>query len=575
MNLGLRQVATLKQQIIMTPKLQQAIKVLLMPKLELNQFMTQQLEQNPLLEEDEIQTEELEIEDLVGTTELDPDTEWNEPEKSLDREDKEPDIDWDAAFDDMANVSEQTSFHQTDDEDGPQSDVAETQSLHEFLLAQLSVTPLSDIEKAIGEQIIGNLNEDGQLKLPLFVLSSRYKNDLNDVDLSDGLRKVLERHLRQEFLSDEISLSPNSTIIRGDGEGKWKIVDEENRQTYTVRYENDQLEVYNLTLEEIADVVGCDVEHVEEVLEYIQENFEPIGIAFRTVPETMLIQMKVNETHNPVAEEILKNHFEDFMNNQIPRIAQRLDVKIGEVIKAKELIGHFAPYPGRYFSDPTGKYLKNGTNPSRLIIPEVSIKKVSGEYHILTNDDGMPRLRLNPFYMNMLHGQNGALDGETKKWLEQKRTSAIDLISSIIQRRRTIVSVTEAIFEIQADFLEQGTTGLKPLTLKEIAAMAGVHESTVSRVTSNKYVETPQGIFKLKFFFSTDLPTDSGENVSSTIVKDNIKKMIAGENTAKPLSDQAIANALKKQGVHVARRTVQKYREELNILSSSKRKQIW
>jgi RNA polymerase sigma-54 factor len=175
----------------------------------------------------------------------------------------------------------------------------------------------------------------------------------------------------------------------------------------------------------------------------------------------------------------------------------------------------------------------------------------------------------------MLHGQNGALDGETKKWLEQKRTSAIDLISSIIQRRRTIVSVTEAIFEIQADFLEQGTTGLKPLTLKEIAAMAGVHESTVSRVTSNKYVETPQGIFKLKFFFSTDLPTDSGENVSSTTVKDNIKKMIAGENTAKPLSDQAIANALKKQGVHVARRTVQKYREELNILSSSKRKQIW
>ena len=147
MNLGLRQVATLKQQIIMTPKLQQAIKVLLMPQLELNQFMTQQLEQNPLLEEDEVQTEELEIEDLVGTTELDPDTDWNEPEKSLDREDKEPDIDWDAAFDDMANISEQTSIQQTDDEDGPQSDVAQTQSLHEYLLAQLSVTPLSDIEK--------------------------------------------------------------------------------------------------------------------------------------------------------------------------------------------------------------------------------------------------------------------------------------------------------------------------------------------------------------------------------------------------------------------------------------------
>ena len=575
MNLGMRQVATLKQQIIMTPKLQQAIKVLLMPQLELNQFMTQQLEQNPLLEEDEIQTEEFEIEDLLGTTDLDPDTEWNEPEKSLDREDKEPDIDWEAAFDDMVNVSEQASFQRADDEDGPQSDVAGTQSLQEFLLAQLSVTPLSDIEKAIGEQIIGNLNDDGQLKMPLFVLSSKYKDDLDDTNLSDGLRKVLERHLRQELLSDEISLSPNSTIEPSEEEGNWRIVDKENKQTYSVRDDNGRLEVYNLTFEEIADAVDCDVEHVEEVLKYIQVNFEPIGIAFRTVPETMLIQMMVNETHNPVAEAILRNHFEDFMNNQIPRIAQQLDVNIEEVIEAKELIGRLAPYPGRYYSDPTGKYLRNGNNPSRLIIPEVAIKKIGGEYHVLSNDDGMPRLRLNPVYMNMLHGQKREVDGETKKWLEQQRSSAIDLISSINQRRRTIVSVTEAIFKIQADFLEQGTAGLKPLTLKEIAAMAGVHESTVSRVTSNKYVETPQGIYKLKFFFSTDLPTDSGESVSSTTVKDKIKEMIDGENTAKPFSDQAIANALEEEGIHVARRTVQKYREELNILSSSKRKQTW
>lgn len=575
MNLGMRQVANAKQQVIMTPKLQKAIKVLFMPQLELNQFMTQQLEQNPLLEEDEIQTEELEIEDLVGTKELDPDIEWNEPENSLDREDNEPDIDWDAAFDDMANISEQTSFQQTDDQDGLQSDVAGTQSLHEFLLAQLNVTRLSDIEKSIGEQIIGNLNDDGQLKIPLFVLSSKYKNDLDDANLSDGLRKVFERHLCRELLSGEISLSPNSTIVLGEDEGKWKIIDEENKQTYTVRNKNGKLEVYNLTFAEIADAVGCDVEHVEEVLEYIQENFEPIGIAFRTVSESMLIQMKVNKTHNSVAEAILKNHFEDFMNNQIPRIAQRLEVDIEEVIKAKELIGRLAPYPGRYFSDPTGKYLRNGNNLSRLISPEVSIKKISGEYHVFTNEDGMPRLRLNPLYMNMLHGQNGDVDGKTKKWLEQQRSSAIDLISSINQRRRTILSVTEAIFEIQSDFLEQGTAGLKPLTLKEIAAMAGIHESTVSRVTSNKYVETPQGTYKLKFFFSTDLPTDSGENVSSTTVKDKIKEMINGENTAKPLSDQAIANALGGAGIHVARRTIQKYREELNILSSSKRKQVW
>lgn len=215
---------------------------------------------------------------------------------------------------------------------------------------------------------------------------------------------------------------------------------------------------------------------------------------------------------------------------------------------------------------------KDGNNLFQPIIPEVSIKKVGGEYHVHTNDDTIPRLRLNPFYLNMLDGQNREVDSETKKRLEQQRNSAVDLISSINQRRRTIIGVTEAIFKIQADFLEQGTRGLKSLTLKQIAAVAGVHESTVSRVISNKYVETPQGIYKLKFFFSPGLPTNSGEDVSSTSVKDRIKEMIDYEITTNPLSDQAIANALKARGIHIARRTVQKYREELGILSSGKRK---
>ena len=573
MNIGLRQIATLKQQIIMTPKLQQAIKVLLMPRLELNQFLSQQLEQNPLLEEDEIQDEE--IQDLVGTPELDPDTEWNEPAERLDREDKEPDIDWDAAFDDMANVSERTSFQQLHDEDGPQADVAESQSLQEFLCAQLAVTPFSDIEKAIGEQLIGNLNDDGQLKMPLFTLNSDFQHDLKESEFSDNLRKSLERKLRKELFTDETLLSPNTIIVPDVQEDRWQVVDQDNAQTYTIESDNGELGVFNITLKEIADTVGCDVEHVEEVLQYIQDNFEPIGIAFRTIPETMLIQLKAHEIHDATAEAILKTHFDDFMNNQFPRIAQRLKVGIEEIIKAKEVIGRLAPYPGRYFSDPDSKYLSSGNDTSRLIIPEVVIKKIDGKYHVLTNDDGMPRLRLSPFYINMLRSGDSGVDGQTKKWLQQRRSSAIDLISSVNQRRRTIANVTEAIFEIQSDFLEQGTKGLKPLTLKQIAEMADVHESTVSRVTTNKYVETPQGIYKLKFFFSTDLPTDSGTNISTTTVKNQVKQIIASENSAKPLSDQAIADTLGAEGVRLARRTVQKYREELDILSSSKRKRQW
>ena len=172
--------------------------------------------------------------------------------------------------------------------------------------------------------------------------------------------------------------------------------------------------------------------------------------------------------------------------------------------------------------------------------------------------------------------RNGAsLDKKAKEWLENYKSQAVDLLKSIDQRRQTIKKVTEAIFEVQADFLEQGVKGLKPLVLRQIADMAGVHESTVSRVTTNKYVETPQGIYRLKFFFSSELPTDFGDNVSATSVKEKIKGMIEKEDLAKPLSDQVISDTLKTQGINAARRTVAKYREELGILSSSKRKQKW
>ena len=216
--------------------------------------------------------------------------------------------------------------------------------------------------------------------------------------------------------------------------------------------------------------------------------------------------------------------------------------------------------------------LKDDKRSSLRVIPDVAIKKVNGEYRVLFNDDGMPRLRLNPHYMKILTGQHREVVDESKKSLERQHSLAIDLISSINQRRKTIVRVTKAIFEIQAGFLEHGTPGLKPLKLKQIAEIAKVHESTASRVASDKYVETPQGIFELKYFFAPGLPTDSGEYVSSTTVKDKIKKMIDAENAAQPLSDQGISNALGNQGIQVARRTVQKYREELNILVSRKRK---
>ena len=279
--------------------------------------------------------------------------------------------------------------------------------------------------------------------------------------------------------------------------------------------------------------------------------------------------MRTAQIDNPLAEEVIKYYWEDLTNNHLQRIAQGLGVQISEIVEARELIGTLDPYPGRHFSDP------RDPRAPETIIPDVTIENIDGEYRVITNDDGMPRLRLNPVYVDWMMNGNKNLDTKTKEWLEVRRTQARDLLQSIVQRRQTIARVTDAIFEVQADFLERGVEGLKPLVLKQIADMAGVHESTVSRVTSNKYVETPQGIYRLKYFFSGELPTDSGSNMAATTVKEKIKDMIENEDAAKPLSDKAISDILEAQGIHTARRTVAKYREELNILPSPKRKRKW
>lgn len=568
MNVGMRQTANLQHRLVMTPKLQQAIQVLLMSRLDLKQHLSQQLEQNPLLEEISEDDELEEITDLEG---LDPDTQWNEPEEIIDREDKEPDFDWQDFLDDSFHRGESGEFeHWENNEDQRSSDIAGFQTLHDFLMQQLSVAPFSETDRKIGEQIIGNLNDNGQLRAgPLFQINPLAQSDLNSEVLSEYLRKTIEKGLRKALENGEISLSEGTTITVKSEDSCWIITDSENGQTYTIKIENNQLNLYNITLEDIAGAIGCEVAEVEAVWEFIHNHFEPIGIAYRTIPETLLTQMKTAQIDNPLAEAVIMDYWEDLTNNHLQRIAQGLGAQISEIVEVRDLIGTLDPYPGRHFSDP------RDPRAPETIIPDVTVEKIDGAYRITTNDDGMPRLRLNPVYIDWMMNGNKNLDAKTKEWLEARRTQAKDLLQSIVQRRQTIARVTDAIFEVQADFLEQGVEGLKPLVLKQIADMAGVHESTVSRVTSNKYVETPQGIYRLKYFFSGELPSDSGSKVAATTVKEKIKNMIENEDAAKPLSDKAISDALEAEGIHTARRTVAKYREELNILPSPKRKRKW
>ena len=587
----LTQHQTQQQRIVMTPKLQQAIKVLMLPQYELSQFVEQEMQQNPFLEIEEEHETALSKEDYDPSPKL----------KTIDKRDTEVDIDWHSVFDDLRTPV--VTGNKANDPDAPEPDVAEAISLQEFLYQQLQYSPFTDIQREIGELIIGNLNDDGQLVMKLFSLPIDFCQDFEKGVVSTELEVLLAKQLqysndnakqseedndeqRFKIMNRDVSLTDVDSRNNPD---RWTLNDTEELKTYTVVKEDDELTVYELTLEDIACEVGCSVSEVEDVLQTIQNTFEPVGVAYRDIKETLCLQIDHHRLHSfnsngqhksrseeplDLAKCIVEEHLDDLLNNKITNISRSLDVERSKIQEASKWISTLSPYPGRYFTDPAVKDLAKHHGAVQGIIPDVQIKEIDGEYRVFPLDDYVPRLRINPYYVNLMRNNNQTLEPETKKWIEQKYSDAADLLSSITQRGRTIERVTEAIFEIQSDFLTDGANAIKPLTLKTVADMAGVHESTVSRVTSSKYVETPQGTYPLKFFFSNQLATTHGKSVSAKQVKAIIQELISKEDSAKPLSDQAISNSLKEQGIKVARRTVQKYREELGILASRQRKNV-
>lgn len=634
----LTQAPQLTQKTSITPRLQQALKVLNMPLQELTQFISQELEQNPFLELEE------EEEITLPTEVSDPTPEWNEPEENLDREDNTIDIDWETAFEDRVSVSERINSKYSD-ADELQSDLVHERSLHEHLAEQLDLAPpeiiASETERAIAEQILGNLNDDGQLELKLFQIPCEFLTQLDEGELSTELHIFIQKNLSAATGDRNIQFSKTATIAVKDtvppsAENRgmlahrvWKINDEDNKQTYTILYEcmpdsrKPALIFYQLTLDDIAETVGCGARLVETVLRKIQDNFEPLGIAHRDVREALLIQIR-NYISNygdpghrytsfdegvgsipmesksrgdeisvengrqenslpietkgsgqlttilPLAQEIVENHFNAFLHQQWDGIADALKVDITTIGAAAKWIGRLSPYPGRYFTDPTTRSLKK-SSATEIITPDVEIQYLNGKYQAISVDNYIPRLQMNPYYVNLMRKRPDILDSEAKEWIEKRYRDATNLLSSLAQRGSTIARVTEAIFEVQTEFLTQGVKSIKPLTLKTIAEKIGIHESTVSRVTSNKYVQTPHGMYPLRFFFSNELATTQGDAVSAKQVKNLIQEMVDAEVPSKPLSDQAISNALKADGILLARRTVQKYRDELGIPTSRAR----
>lgn len=480
MALELKQQLKLSQSLVMTPQLQLAIKLLQLSRLELVELVSEEIEINPVLDD----TVE------AGT---------NEGVRVEEEKQKPTEIDWQAYLEEQSDYgARRINFaDRPDDEDfiGNLPDAHE--GLGKHLLWQLSVSGLCEEEARLGEFIIGNISEDGYLRL-----------------------------------LDRGSMAP-------------------------VEYEA-------AVLDEIVRLTGVSPETATKVLGTVQQ-LDPVGVCARTVRECLLTQALLWPVRDTVVEEIISVHLEKLASRNYKGIARALGITFKEVCEAAATINKcLNPTPGAGF----------GIDSARTVIPDIFVNKVEDEYIVSLNDDGMPKLKLNKLYRNMLKA-NGTVSDTAKEYLQERLKSALWLIKSVHQRQRTIFKVMESIVSFQRDFLDFGLKHLKPLILKDVAEAIGVHESTVSRVTTNKYVQTPRGIFELKYFFSNAISNGEGTDVTAEYIRNKIKKIIESENSKKPYSDQQIVAELKESGVVLARRTATKYREALGFQSSSRRKVVY
>ena len=487
----------LSQKLVMTPQLQQAIKLLQLSRLELQQTLSQHLMENPLLEEtaEEGETADSSTEGKdEAAAEGEPSSETEAAEFSEPMSAEE----WDNYYESDWRVGGATESTPASDDDFPSYEQTLTKpaSLEEHLLWQLRLSSVNEAEQNLGEILIGNIDEDGYLRTPL---------------------------------------------------------------------------------EEIGEYAHVSVSDVENVLDLIQ-TFDPPGVGARDLQECLNIQLRhlhygLVEGHHSgngagtdcLLKTIVANHLTDLQKKRYQNIAKETGATLEEVYEAVHIIEGLEPKPGRpFFSDN-----------NQIIIPDVFVFKDEGEWVVLLNEDGLPRVRISPYYKRMLGGSGGDSES-TKEYLDEKLREAQWIIRSLDQRNKTILKVVHSLIHFQEAFLEKGIQYLKPLVLKQVAEDVGMHESTISRVTTNKYMYCPQGMLELKFFFNAGIQrTDPGaEDLSSLTVRELIRDMVAHESPTKPLKDQEIVARLKGRGIVIARRTVAKYRAELNIAPASQRKRI-
>jgi len=475
----------MSQKLIMTPSLQQAIKLLQLSKLELLEEVTQELVENPVLEEGtEITVTETEAKDQAATDGRDGLAAAETPADSSEGGDMFDDDYVDAFYQNFLQTAYEPRAP-VGDVDLPsfEATLSNPTSLVDHLSWQLDATPMDRRTREIADAIVGNLNDDGYL---------------------------------------------------------------------------------GATIEEIQAMGPYSAEEVESTLRAVKE-LDPAGVAARDLRECLLLQIHRLELASSVAEDVVRDHFELLQGHKYEAIGQKLGCSMQDLRAAVEVVRHLDPSPGLRFN----------VRRSHYVTPEVFVVKGDhGDYKVILNDDGLPRLRISSTYRRMLDRENPSADREARSYIREKVRAAHRFIKSLDERQRTIFKVATSIVKYERDFLDYGIDHMRPLILKDVAEDIGMHESTVSRVVNNKYMHTPRGLFEMRYFFHAAVPGSGGGEISSLKVKEKIREMVAAEDGKTPLSDALIVERLAREhGIKIARRTVAKYRGELRIPSSNDRRQ--
>jgi RNA polymerase sigma-54 factor len=479
MKIGLQQSVRLGQELRINPRLYQAMDLLYMPLLDLQQHLKQELVANPFLE-------------LVEPTE-----DGMEEDQENETKEDENEVDWeDILLDGFETGGRREEY---EEREYYEPTAVATRDLYDHLHDQIALLRLDPRQIVIAEEIIGNINDTGFLTCEL-----------------EAIVESLNAFLQSE-------------------------------DAKTAGFEDEAL----LTIEEAEAVLG------------IIQGLDPAGIGARDLRECLLLQLGDQDMGNSLVYDIVDKHFDQLVNHRWAEISKELGVSPQEVQSAADEISKLDPKPGLQYSAGEGNY----------IIADLVVEKVDNDYIVFHNDTALPRLRLSRSYREVARDK-AKFKGENKEFISNKLNNANWMLQAIEQRRQTMLKVMNFIVDRQRDFFEEGIEHLKPLTLREVAEVINMHESTVSRVTNQKYVQTPRGVFPLKFFFSSGLSTDSGEDVSARGIKARIQKLVGDEDTMKPLTDQTIVDILKREGINIARRTVAKYRDQLGILSARMRKRV-